>query len=111
MRARKLIRRWESYVEDKLIKSAAFEEGVTEDLLHLIEGYGLVRAVIDEGSSFVGNSLSACKLTEQEVLVLGIERGKNWIPTPSAEEIVEVADRLVVYGRLETLRALFREDS
>ena len=30
------IRRWESFIEDKFVKSCAFEEGVTENLLHLI---------------------------------------------------------------------------
>ena len=52
------IRRWESYIEDKLVKSHAFEESTTEDLLHLIEGYGLVRAIITEDSPFIGSSLS-----------------------------------------------------
>ena len=52
------IRRWESYIEDKLIKSHAFEESTMEDLLHLLEGYGLVRAIITEDSPFIGSSLS-----------------------------------------------------
>jgi len=104
------MRRWESYVEDKLIKSPAFEEAATEDLLHLIEGYGLVRAIIKEKSPFVGSSLSESKLREKELLVLGIERGKNWIPIPKANERINEGDRLVVYGPLGVLKALFRED-
>ena len=104
------IRRWESFVEDKLVKSSTFEEGATEDLLHLIEGYGLVRAIIAEGSSLVGSSLADSKLTEKELMVLGIERGKVWIPIPKAKEIIQEGDRLVVYGPLEVLKSLFREE-
>ena len=104
------IRRWESFIEDKLIKSPTFEEGATEDLLHLLEGNGLVRAIITENSPFIGNSLSESKLTEKGLLVLGIERGKNWIPIPKAKETIQEGDRIVVYGPLEVLRALFREE-
>jgi hypothetical protein len=104
------IRRWESFIEDKLVKSTAFEEGATEDLLHLLEGYGLVRAIITENSPFIGNSLSESGLSEKGLLVLGIERGKNWIPIPKPKETIIAGDRIVVYGPLEVLRALFREE-
>jgi len=33
-------------VENKLMRSATFEEASTEDLLHLMEGYGLGRAIV-----------------------------------------------------------------
>jgi len=104
------IRRWESFIEDKLVKSPSFEEGATEDLLHLLEGNGLVRAIITENSPFIGNSLSESKLTEKGLLVLGIERGKSWIPIPKAKEAIQEGDRIVVYGPLEVLRDLFREE-
>ena len=38
-------RRWEGFIEQRFIKSHAFEDVATEDLLHFIEGYGLVRAI------------------------------------------------------------------
>jgi len=104
------IRRWESYIEDKLAKSRPFEEGATEDLLHLVEGFGLVRTVIKEDSPLVGSSLSQCELSGRGLLVLGIERGKNWIPTPKAEETITMGDKLVVYGPLDVLKALFRQE-
>jgi len=104
------IRRWESFIEEKLVKSTAFEEGATEDLLHLLEGYGLVRAIITENSPFIGNSLSESGLNEKGLLVLGIERGKNWVPIPKPKETIIAGDRIVVYGPLEVLRDLFREE-
>lgn len=101
-------RRWEKYIKNKLMKSAAFEEGVTEDLLHLGEGYGMVRASIKEDSPFAGTILSDRKFREKGLLVLGFERGKNWIPIPKASEEVKAGDNLVVYGPLNTLREVFK---
>jgi len=101
------IRRWESFIENKLLKSQVFEEGTTEDLLHFLEGYGLVRVIIKEGSPFIGSSLSECKLCQKGLLVLGIERGKDWIPIPKADETIKEGDRVVAYGPLEILKGLF----
>lgn len=104
-----LMRRWERFIEGKLVKSSAFEEVATEDLLHLIEGYGLVRAIMKENSPFVGSSVSKCKLSQKGLLVLGIERGKDWISVPRAKQVIEDGDRLVIYGPLKVLKGLFTE--
>ncbi|MCI2424507.1 TrkA C-terminal domain-containing protein [Candidatus Acetothermia bacterium] len=104
---RGLTRRWESFIEDKLVQSRVFEEGATEDLLHLLEGYGLVRAIIKGDSPLITKSLSDCKLNEKGLLILGIERGKHWVPIPKAKETLEEDDRVIVYGRLDVLRSLF----
>lgn len=104
------IRRWERFVEDKLVKSPTFEEGATEDLLHLIEGCGLVRAIMTEDSPLIGHTLLEAKLTEKELMVLGIEREKTWIPIPKPNETIEEGDRLVLYGPLNVLKVLLREE-
>ena len=107
---RGFIRRWESYVEDKLLKTPSFEEGTTEDLLHLVEGYGLVRAIITGDSPLVGTTLLEAKLREKNVIVLGIERGKTWVPIPKPRESIAEGDRLVVYGPRGILKTLFSEE-
>lgn len=102
-------RRWEHFIEKKLIKSQAFEESATEDLLHFLEGYGMVKKIIHDNSPLVGKTLGDARLNEKGILVLGIERGKSWIPTPRAQEILALGDNLVVYGPLEALRLKFEE--
>lgn len=97
-------RKWEHFIEKKLIKSHAFEESATEDLLHFLEGYGLVKKIILEESPLRGKSLVESKLNEKGILVLGIERDKGWIPTPKATEIIISGDNLVIYGPLEALK-------
>ena len=103
---RGFIRRWEGFIEDKFVQSRTFEEDVIEDLLHFIEGYGLVRIIVAEDSPLAGSSLAEHKLTERDILVLGIERGKNWIPIPKATEIIEDGDKVVAYGALKVLKRI-----
>jgi hypothetical protein len=101
------IKKFDNYIEKKLIKSSAFEEGTTEDLLHLIEGYGLIKAIITDESELVGKTLAQGKLTAKGILVLGIERGGSWVPIPKGDTIIQLNDRLVLYGSLPVLRELF----
>jgi uncharacterized protein with PhoU and TrkA domain len=92
------------------VKSPTFEEAATEDLLHFLEGYGLVKKIISEDSPLIGCSLSECKLNERGLLVLGIERGKSWIPTPKAREKMEEGDGIIVYGPLDILKNPLKEE-
>lgn len=107
---RGFIRRWETFIEDKLARSKGVEEGITEDLLHLLEGYGLLRLIITESSSLVGSSLLEHRLTEKGLLVLGIERDKKWMPIPKAKEVIKEGDRVVVYGPIDVIRSVFKSE-
>ncbi len=105
---KKFMEKWETFVREKLIKHPKFEESTVEDLLHITEGYGLVKTLIKRDSRFVGKSLIECELTKKGLLVLGIERDKSWIPIPDAKEKIEQSDRLVVYGPFRILRSVFK---
>lgn len=101
---RGFVRKWEQFIEKKLIRSPAFEESATEDLLRFLEGYGVVKKIILEDSLLLGRSLMDSKLSEKGILVLGIEREKTWIPTPKASEVIKNGDNLIVYGPIDLLR-------
>ena len=102
------IERWENFVENRLVKSKMMEEDMVEDLLHLIEGHGLVKVLLKEGSPLIGMSLKEKELTKAGILVLGIEREKNWLAVPKPSEIMEKGDRVIVYGPIERLNENFR---
>ncbi len=104
-KSRGFVQKWENYIEKKLIKSPDFEESTTEDLLHFLEGYGMVKKIVSSDSSLLGKSLLQLKLNEKGILVLGIEREKNWIPTPKASQVIQSMDRLIVYGPLSRLKS------
>jgi len=101
-------KRWDVFIEERLARSRAFQEAPTEDLLHFLEGYGLVREVVTPESPIAGKSLVESRLTSKGVLVLGIERGPRWIPTPRAEEVIRSGDRVVVYGPMDVMKALLK---
>jgi hypothetical protein len=102
--------KWERFIEKKLIKFPVFEEAQTEDLLHFLEGYGLIKNIINDKSSLIGDSLAKGHLREKGVLVLGIERDKKWIPIPKANEIIHAGDHIVLYGPLKILRELLKKE-
>ncbi|MGB6867903.1 MAG: TrkA C-terminal domain-containing protein, partial [Candidatus Aminicenantaceae bacterium] len=108
-KSRGFIRKWENYIEKRLMKSAQFEEESTEDLLHFMEGYGLVKKIVPEDSALIGQSLAKLKLNKMGILVLGLERENRWFPTPKAAEILQSFDRLVVYGPLDVLKSKLEE--
>ena len=102
------IKSWDHFIENKLIKYQVVEEdGTVEDLLHLLEGYGLLRTTIRKGSRMDGVLLSECKVCREDIVLLGIERGKAWIPIPGKKEKLQEGDNLVVYGHLQSLKTLF----
>lgn len=105
---KKFTKKWEHFIEKKLIKSPIIEEATIEDQLHFLEGYGVVKKIVGSNSPLIGRSLIDCRLNEKGILVLGIERAKSWVPIPKAAEIIEEDDRLVVYGPHKTLRELLR---
>jgi len=105
-----LMQNWERFVEKRFIKYSSIEEGATEDLLHLLEGYGLVKIIISEDSSFVGKTILRLGFATKKILVLGIERGKKWLSFPGNKKKVEAGDRLIVYGPLEALREISYEN-
>lgn len=107
---KEFIRKFERYIENKLVRSAAFEEEPVEDLLHLMEGYGLVKGIITDTSPLLGAPVSECKVCEGKVLILGIEREKEWLPIPGPQEKMIAGDRIVVYGNMKELKTLFKEE-
>jgi hypothetical protein len=99
-----LVRKWERFIEKRLVGSRTLEEARPEELLHLGEGYGLLRAIVSKDSDICGKRLSELKLPQQGVLLLGIERRRGWLPIPRPDEVIADGDRLVAYGPLDTVR-------
>lgn len=104
---RGFIKRWESYVEERISRSKPLDPEPAEDLLHLAEGFGLVRGNIQPGSPLAGVSLAESGLSGKGLLVLGIEREGRWTAIPKGEETLTGGDRLVVYGPLGILKSVF----
>jgi len=98
-----LIRGWESFVQERLGRSPQFEERPVEELLHMLQGYELVRVLIAEGSALAGVTLAEAKLPAKGCLVLGIERGQTFTSAPDGDQRIGAGDRLIVYGQTKQL--------
>lgn len=100
------VRRWESFIENRLAKTKIVEESTTEDLLRFREGFGLLRLTITSDSPYIGSYLSELNVPKSDFLVVGIERGKEWISHPRSRTKINEDDRLVVYGDLRILKSI-----
>ena len=108
---RGLTQKWEGFVESRLLKLHAFQDTRTEDLFLVEENYGLIRVFATQDPSLAGKSISEAMPPDSDSsVVLGIERGRRWIHFPKPSEVVEGGDRLIVYGRLDVLKAAFEKD-
>jgi Trk K+ transport system NAD-binding subunit len=102
------VRRWEDFAQERLSRLKIFEDDTTVDeLLHIHEGYGVVRVKLHEQSPLVGQTLAEVNSGLEHSLVLGIERDSVWLPTPRLTRKLAEEDYLVIYGKLEDLAEHF----
>jgi Trk K+ transport system NAD-binding subunit len=101
-------RLWEDFAQNRLSRMKIFEEEVTVDeLLHITEGYGVVRIQLLEGSPFIGQSMADINAGLEHSFVLGMERGHEWLPRPRQNKKLIEGDYLVIYGKMEDITTHF----
>ncbi|KPJ64467.1 MAG: hypothetical protein AMJ45_05680 [Syntrophobacter sp. DG_60] len=105
---KKLIRRWDKWIEDKLVRTKYIEDKPVDELLQLTEGYGVAEARVIEKSALMGKTLQGLSLSAKDILVLSIGRQGQWIPTPKGKEVIQKEDSLIMYGKLENIKQLFQ---
>ncbi|WP_372738504.1 cation:proton antiporter regulatory subunit [Neptunomonas sp.] len=59
-----------------------------------------------EGSKFVGKSIKETNLREQDINILTLYRGAKSIPNPREDRILESNDKLLCFGKLESMRGM-----
>ena len=80
------------------MKAFHFEPDPTEQVLNYADGYGVVRALVRDGSPVADKRLRDTHLAARRLIVLAIERdGKNY-PIPGPEARIRTGDRLICYG-------------
>lgn len=83
-----------------------FPEIDVRQRLTVSRGYGVTEIHVPEGSRFVGTSIADTKLRDQDINVLTLYRGSKVIPNPRSERVLEANDKLLCFGRLESMRAM-----
>jgi len=74
--------------------------------LTVSKGYGVSEIYVPEGSNFVGRTITETGLREQDINVLTLYRGSKVIPNPKNERVLEGGDKLLCFGRMESMRRM-----
>ena len=74
--------------------------------LTVSKGYGVSEIHIPEGSQFEGMTIAETNLRDSDINVLTLYRGKTVIPNPRNDRKLEAQDRLLCFGKLESMRGL-----
>ncbi|ATX81926.1 TrkA-C domain-containing protein [Mariprofundus ferrinatatus] len=98
---------WEAFIERLLRKRLFFEFEPVEELLHLADGYGLVKLEMRADSPLIGQTIIEIGSERKGVLILGIERNHSWLPARQMQDVLQEGDELVIYGHLQKMKAEF----
>lgn len=93
-------------IVDYIAAQVDFPELDVRQRLTVSKGYGVSEIYIPEGSGFVGISITDTKLSEQDINVLTLYRGAKIIPNPKYSRLLEAGDKLLCYGKLESMRSM-----
>ena len=83
-----------------------FPEIDVRQRLTVSKGYGVSEIFVPEGSHFVGSTITETKLSESDINVLTLYRGAKSIPNPRADRVLEAGDKLLCFGKLESMRGM-----
>ena len=89
---------------DYIAGNVDFPEIDIRQRLTVSKGYGVAEIDIPEGSEFVGKTIAA--LSESNINVLTLYRDGSAFPNPKADKVFEANDRLLCFGKLESMRGL-----
>jgi len=93
-------------VIDYIAAQVNFPELDIRQRLTVSRGYGVTELSVPTGSDFVGKTIAESQLRERDVVVLTLHRGHTVIPNPRATRELEGGDRLLCFGKLESMRDL-----
>lgn len=91
---------------DFIAAQVDFPEIDIRQRLTVSRGYGVSELHIPEGSEYVGRTINESGLREKDINALTLYRGTTVIPNPRADRILEPGDRLLCFGKLESMRKL-----
>ena len=91
---------------DYISAMVSFPEIDLRQRLTVSSGYGVAEVYIPEGSGLVGSTVAGSGLRERDVVVLSLSRGTTVIPIPRASREIAAGDRMLCFGRLDSLRDL-----
>lgn len=93
-------------VIDYIAAQVDFPEIDIRQRLTVSRGYGVTEIHVPEGSEYVGKTIDESGLPELDINVLTLYRGTTVIPNPRLKRTLEPGDRLLCFGKLESMRSM-----
>ncbi len=93
-------------VVDYIAAQVDFPEIDVRQRLTVSKGYGVSEIYIPEGSNFVSQTITQTGLRDSDINVLTLYRGAKVIPNPRSDRILEAGDKLLCFGKLESMRSM-----
>lgn len=93
-------------VIDYIAAQVDFPEIDVRQRLTVSKGYGVSEIYVPTGSKFVGLTIQETELRERDINVLTLYRGAKSIPNPKASRVLEANDKLLCFGKLESMRGM-----
>ena len=94
---------------DYIAAQVDFPEIDLRQRLSVSKGYGVTEIFIPKESEYVGKTIQDSGLHEKDVNVLTLHREGKVIPNPKPSRELAVDDRLLCFGRLESMKDLIPE--
>lgn len=91
-------------VVDYIAAQVDFPELDIRQRLTVSKGYGVSELYVPEGSHLIGITIGDAMLSEKDINVLTLYRGNKVIPNPRAARLLEAGDKLLCFGKLESMR-------
>ncbi len=96
-------------IVDFIAAQVAFPEIDVRQRLTVSSGYGVAELLVRDGAHIVGKTIRESRLRDLDIQVLTLTRGTKVIPNPRGNRELEPGDRLLCFGRLESMRDLVPE--
>jgi len=93
-------------IVDYIAAQVDFPEIDLRQRLTVSRGYGVTEIHIPEGSDYIGNTIRESGLRDKDINALTLYRGTTVIPNPRSDRLLESGDRLLCFGKLESMRSL-----
>jgi ribosomal protein S6--L-glutamate ligase len=94
---------------DYAAEHVRFPELDIRQRLTVSRGYGVCELHVPDGSAFVGQTIARSELREKDIAVLTLHRGHTVIPNPRPDRELQAGDRLLCFGKRETMKDLVPE--
>lgn len=93
-------------IVDYIDNQVAFPDLDVRQRLTVSTGYGVAELHVQHDAHLVGKTIRQSGLRDKDITVLTLHRGRTVIPNPRETRELQADDRLLCFGKLESMRSM-----